>query len=570
MRSIRLSLVVYFLLLLFLALGAISWFVYDTSSQTLQDKVASQRDHLEAQAKIRREGVRVALDQRILTRAETVANLASYKISHYESLYPVGALGAVLEPHGYLASYLWLAGGFNPKVASDIFRSRQARIELAEEMIESETEYFQIYDVWGRPRGRSPNLADEDSFTLDQDRRRAADSYKPYYDYVELEPGTKLRRVTLKAQARRFTQISLPPLWAPKGGFRPPPRFFAPTIFVQYASDTGEQDRELQALESRLQSDLANLERESRHALASLRLRLFGVGLVTFAGVVIGGFWLVRHGLAPLDRLSDAVSRVSPKDFRLPVNQAKLPRELQPIARRMSETLEQLKRVFAREKQAAADISHDLRTPLAAILATIDVGLKKPRPAEEYRELLEECRTSAQHMALLVERLLMLAKLDAGADTIRSRSVDVAEVANQCANLVRPLAEARGLQLRVHRKGETVLHTDPDKIREILTNLLHNAIEYNKPNGSIDVSVERANGHVYMEVRDTGIGIPPEARPQIFERFYRGDKSRRTEGPHHGLGLAIVKGYVDLMGGTIGVESTGEGSTFRVEFPTRN
>jgi signal transduction histidine kinase len=135
--------------------------------------------------------------------------------------------------------------------------------------------------------------------------------------------------------------------------------------------------------------------------------------------------------------------------------------------------------------------------------------------------------------------------------------------------MVRPLAEAHEIGLSFHHEGTADLKTDPEKLREILTNLLHNAIQYNRPHGTIDLRVARDNGHLRMEVRDTGIGIAPEAREQIFERFYRADPSRQADKLHAGLGLSIVKGYVDLMGGTITVESReGEGSTFRVELPT--
>jgi len=99
---------------------------------------------------------------------------------------------------------------------------------------------------------------------------------------------------------------------------------------------------------------------------------------------------------------------------------------------------------------------------------------------------------------------------------------------------------------------------------------LHNAVEYNRPGGSIDLSVERANGDLVVEVRDTGIGIGAEARERIFERFYRADPSRHADSPHAGLGLAIVKSYVDLLGGTIAVESIPEeGTTFRVRLPVQ-
>src|SRR5262249_23670265 len=150
-----------------------------------------------------------------------------------------------------------------------------------------------------------------------------------------------------------------------------------------------------------------------------------------------------------------------------------------------------------------------------------------------------------------VERLLALARLDAGVDQLRPRDVDAAELVEECAAMVRPLAEARDVTLRVHHKGPAPLRTDPEKLREILTNLLHNAIQYNRPHGAIDVAVERHNGEVDLAVQDTGIGIAPEARERIFERFFRADPARNTEDMHSGLGLAIVKGYVDLMGGSI-------------------
>jgi signal transduction histidine kinase len=113
-----------------------------------------------------------------------------------------------------------------------------------------------------------------------------------------------------------------------------------------------------------------------------------------------------------------------------------------------------------------------------------------------------------------------------------------------------------------------VVTADPDKLREVITNLLANAIQYNRPEGTIDLVVEHGNGGLRVEVHDTGIGIPEAAREQIFERFFRGDPSRASDGLHAGLGLAIVKGYVELMGGTIRVDSTeGKGSTFRVLLP---
>jgi signal transduction histidine kinase len=266
--------------------------------------------------------------------------------------------------------------------------------------------------------------------------------------------------------------------------------------------------------------------------------------------------------------MSEAVSQVTPANFHLPLDPDTLPNELRPIAERLEEVLQLLQRAFAREKQAAADISHELRTPLAALMTTLEVALKKNRSGNEYREILEECRGAGQHMYQLIERLLTLARLDAGADHYRPADTDVTEIALGCADLIRPLARARGLAFRLHLNDSIVTRTDPNKLREVLVNLLHNAVEYNKLNGSIDLSVERTDSLIRLEVRDTGIGIKPGELEHLFERFYRADPSRHADTPHAGLGLAIVKSYVELLGGTIHVNSSEAGTTFRIDIPS--
>ncbi len=322
-------------------------------------------------------------------------------------------------------------------------------------------------------------------------------------------------------------------------------------------------------MEEELTSKLAEQDKESREALSQTRRHLLLIGLAAFAAVCIGASLLIGLGLAPLRRLSDAVSQISEKDFHLHYDGPPPPSEVEPIIERLKQTLAMLQRAFDREKQATSDISHELRTPLAAMLTTLEVSLRKPRNAEEYRETLAECRDLVKQMTQLVERLLTLTWLDSRSDRIRNEAVDAGDVADQCAALVRPLARANGLKLEIHKDSPVRLTTDPDKLREVIANLMHNAIEYNRPAGSVDVSVRPAGTGLDLEVRDTGIGIAPEHRDRIFERFYRADPSRQATGLHAGLGLAIVRGYVELMGGTISVESEpGRGSTFRVRIPS--
>jgi heavy metal sensor kinase len=453
-------------------------------------------------------------------------------------------------------------------------------------------DYFQI-DVnhWGKPL-RSKSLGGL-SFPDPKDFGGGKILHWEPDDF-ELAPGQWVRRVRVKASSARrsFVRpprpgaragpggVPMPPLSPPREGTRterPRPRPVEPLpvfIVLQVAADLDKLTAALDEIKETRDADLERLKAQTALALGYLRNRLLAIGGVTFAATVLGAWWLVWLGLLPLRRLSDAVSKVSPRDFRLPLDKAPLPHELRPIAERLGVTLDLLKRAFAREKQSTADISHELRTPLAALLATTELALRKQRSPEQYREFIRECRGSAQQMNQIVERLLTLARLDAGVDRLRPQPVDVAELAEQCAAVVRPLAEAQGLRLSVSTPAGNDaeqcprLSTDPDKLREVLNNLLHNAVQYNKPAGRIDLTVARDNGCVRLEVSDTGIGIAPEARDLIFERFYRADPSRNGDGMHAGLGLALVKEYVDLMGGRIAVQSAvGQGSTFRIDLP---
>lgn len=339
-------------------------------------------------------------------------------------------------------------------------------------------------------------------------------------------------------------------------------------VFVQAARPVEELEARLVDATAERDGALDNIRRESREALAELRTKLGLIGAGSFLALVGGGWFIVARGLAPVRTLSDAVSRVSEKDFALTVFPADLSVELAPIHARLTQTLDQLRAAFAREKEAVADISHELRTPIASLLATIDVTLRKPRTPEQYRTTLEDCRGIAKQLGQLVERIMTLASLDAGAARGAVSRVDAADLAGSCAVVIRPLAESHGQTFALAAPGPAELDTDPDRLREILMNLLHNAVEYNRPGGRVELAVRAADGRVVFEVRDTGIGMTPEVRAKIFERFYRADPSRTATGVHAGLGLAIVKEYVDRLGGTIAVESTpGEGTVFRVSFP---
>jgi signal transduction histidine kinase len=401
---------------------------------------------------------------------------------------------------------------------------------------------------------------------------------------VELQPdGEKVRRVVYKVpyflrsppRRRDWPQRSLLGAWgawAAAGGIGLPPAASGtaglPRIYVQCARPDREIQHRLQQLAEERDQELAELTADIRAVRHQLRQRIAGVGLVAFLAVAAGGPILVGRGLRPLGKLSDAVSRVSEKDFKLPHDGSDLSAELAPIHARLTQTLDLLRRAFAREKQAVADISHELRTPIAALLATMDVALMKPRDPEQYRTCLQECRLIARQLGQLVERIMTLATLDAGNDRLDVGPVQVHELASACVAVIRPLASTNQITIDYDVPPELVMETDAGKLREVLTNLLHNAVEYNRPGGLVELSIWTQQHEVIVQVRDTGIGMTPEVMEKIFERFYRADASRHAAGVHAGLGLAIVKEYVERLGGTIEVESQpGVGSTFRVRLP---
>jgi len=339
-------------------------------------------------------------------------------------------------------------------------------------------------------------------------------------------------------------------------------------VFVQCARPIEPLLARLEAYEQERDSENDTVAGQIREERRQLRASLLVIGLVTFLGIAVGGPLLVSLGLRPLRDLSQAVSQVSEKDFKLPHDGAGLPLELRAIHERLTQTLGMLRRAFAREKQAVADISHELRTPIASLQATFDVALRKPRTPEQYRTTLEECRLINKQLGQLVERIMTLASLDSGNDQVDTILVDASEIAASCAAVIRPLAISHGLELNVDVESPLELETDPDKLREVLMNLLHNAIEYNRPSGLVEMRGWREADSIHFEIRDTGIGMTPEIRERIFERFFRADLSRHATGVHAGLGLAIVQEYVDRLHGTIAVESeVGQGSCFRIVFP---
>jgi heavy metal sensor kinase len=259
-------------------------------------------------------------------------------------------------------------------------------------------------------------------------------------------------------------------------------------------------------------------------------------------------------------------TRIAAGNLAERINIAETDTELGQLARVLNGTFARLEAAFERQQQFTADAAHELRTPLAVLISEAQVTLARERTPDEYRNALQVTLDTAQQMRRLAESLLELARFDARKEPLKQEPFDLATVVRECSNLICPLAETRGIRLHCCTESVPCIG-DAARMAQVVTNLLSNAIEYNRPQGEVRVEVRRQDGSAVLTVADTGEGISAESLPRIFERFHRTDTSRSDNG-HAGLGLAICKTIVDAHDGDIEVRSSLEdGTTFVVHLP---
>lgn len=306
---------------------------------------------------------------------------------------------------------------------------------------------------------------------------------------------------------------------------------------------------------------------EEREALTKLGTNLILMGLGVVVAGLLGAFFIARLSVKPIEAAAQQAAGIGEEDLGKRLSTDSIPSELRGVVESFNGTLDRLQAAFERQAQFTADASHELRTPVAIIRTQAEAALKRDRTAEDYKASLEACARAAVRMTAIVEGLLTLARADGG-DGVSLAPCDLKAVTEES---VAPLAEqaaADGITVKCDAGAATVTG-DEGLLGEVVTNLVTNAVRYNKPGGSVDVSLSVPNGTVELRVSDTGAGIPAEALPHLFERFYRVDPARSREQGGSGLGLAITKWIVEAHKGAINVESTeGEGTTFTVTLPT--
>jgi two-component system, OmpR family, sensor kinase len=295
--------------------------------------------------------------------------------------------------------------------------------------------------------------------------------------------------------------------------------------------------------------------------------QLAAAGVAVLAVGLAGGWLASARILRPIASISATASAISATNLSERIDPARVDRELEGLARVLNATFERLEAAFDRQARFTADASHELRTPLAVLRSQAQLALSRTRSAEDYRKTIEECLRAAERMAALVEGLLTLARADAGKLDLRHEPVDLKRITADALTQMRPFADGLGITVAAKLAPADVLG-DPTRLGQVVTNLVTNAVRYNKPGGQVRVHLATVDGQAVLKVEDTGYGIPEADWPHIFERFYRVNKDRSRLSGGSGLGLAICKSIVEGHGGAITfISVVDKGTTFAVRVP---
>ena len=304
---------------------------------------------------------------------------------------------------------------------------------------------------------------------------------------------------------------------------------------------------------------------------ATLRrvLVMLAVGLpLAVAAAVGGGFVLVRRALLPVERIAHKAEEISQHNLseRLPV--VRSGDEIERLSASLNHMISRLEDALRSSKQFVADASHELRTPLTVMRGELEGLAQDGSLHRETRETLGSVLEEVDRLAKIVENLLALSRLDAGEPPAEWVSFDLAELAATTAEQMSLLAEDKQLRVSFRSEGTVRVQGDRARLKQVVVNLLDNAIKYTPSGGQVSLNVRPEDGHAVLEVSDNGPGIPADALAHVFKRFYRVDGSRSREQGGAGLGLSIVKSICTAHGALVEVRSTpGEGSTFRIRQP---
>lgn len=301
------------------------------------------------------------------------------------------------------------------------------------------------------------------------------------------------------------------------------------------------------------------------------RLILFfaAVSIVVTLASAAGSWWLAGRAVRPVHEVIDQAEAIGAGSLDRRIRAYADTREYHRLVEVLNTMLDRIQRVFEAQMRFTADASHELRSPLTVLRGEIELALRRDRPSEEYRRVLESSQEEILRLTRITEDLLTLARADAGGLRDGEDRMEPREVAERIVQRFRPRAREKALTLSLRVDAEGPVALDPGLVGQLLWNLVDNAVKFTPRGGDVEVSVTRAPGRLEIEVRDTGPGLGPDAA-RVFDPFVRLDPARTPgeETSGTGLGLAIVRTIVDGYGGRVTASDSPEGGTaFRAVLP---
>jgi two-component system, OmpR family, heavy metal sensor histidine kinase CusS len=305
------------------------------------------------------------------------------------------------------------------------------------------------------------------------------------------------------------------------------------------------------------------LEVLSRHRVWVWTVLAAGLILCPWVGTVIA-----RRGTQPLRKVADTARHISSSTLDERIHDEGYPEEVAALADTFNAMLERLEESFGRLSRFSADIAHELRTPVNNIRGQSEVALARARSPEEYRDVLGSCLEEAVRLSEMIESLLFLARVESPGEHLKRTREDVGALLADVRDYYEAAASEAGVSLVVADGNGTMAQVDRNLLLRALGNLVSNALAHTMAGGRIQLTARPQEGHICIEIEDTGAGIAAQALPRVFDRFYRADPARARNSGGTGLGLAIVRQIVFLHGGDVQIASElGHGTTVAVTLP---
>lgn len=297
---------------------------------------------------------------------------------------------------------------------------------------------------------------------------------------------------------------------------------------------------------------------------------IFGI-LASLALASFGGWFMAKKSLSPVADITTAARRITAHNLDQRIEVSNPEDEVGRLTETINDMIFRLNDSFKRISRFSSDVSHELRTPLTILRGEMEVALRSQRTPEEYKEVIASGLEEVERMSIMVEELLLLSKAEQGELKLNISEIPLHKLLEGIYNNAGVLSRGKGITITMNNSEDVYVNGDEMRLRQVLLNLVDNAVKYSPSGGKVELSLTRDKEYAHISVKDTGLGIAKEEQDKIFGRFYRVDASRSREIGGTGLGLSICKWITEAHGGKIAVVSDiGKGTTFTVSLPFRH